>query len=101
MRPLTPPLLQHAHAVDDGKAQVEHHSIIGFGVAEEVPLLAVLGGIDGIARILQRRGQLAAEVRIILDDEKAHALSRYCDTWPVLASTSTWITVPPCFSRTT
>ena len=64
-----PPLLQHAHAVDDGKAEVEYHRVIGFGVAKEVPLLAVLGGIHRIARIRQRRCQLAAEVGIVLDDE--------------------------------
>jgi hypothetical protein len=64
-----PPLLQHAHAVDDGKAKVEHHRVIGLGIAEEVPFLAILGGIHRIARIRQCRRQLAAEVGIILDDE--------------------------------
>jgi hypothetical protein len=36
-----------------------------------MPLLAVEGAIDDIAGVGQRRGELAVEIRIIFDDEKA------------------------------
>ena len=67
---VAPPLLEHAQAVLLGQAEIEHDGVIGFGIAEEMPLLAVEGGIDGIARIAQSRNELPVEVRIVLDDEK-------------------------------
>jgi hypothetical protein len=48
---VAPPLLEHAQAVLLGKAEVKHHGVVRLGVAEEMPLLAVEGGIDRIARI--------------------------------------------------
>ena len=41
------------------QADVEHDGVIGLGVAEEVALLAVLGGVDDIAGLLQRRRRAA------------------------------------------
>ena len=67
------PGLQHRDAVHLRQADVEHDGVIGLGVAEEVPLLAVEGAVDHIAGVGQRRRQLAVEIRIVLDDEQAQA----------------------------
>ena len=40
---------------------------------EEVPLFAVEGAIDHVSGIAQRGGQLTIEIRIVLNDEQAHA----------------------------
>ena len=45
------PGLQHRNAVHLRQADVEHDGVIGFAVAEEMPLLAVEGAIDHIAGI--------------------------------------------------
>ena len=75
--PVAAPGLQHRDAVHLGQADVEHDGIIGFAVAEEVPLLAVERAIDHIAGIRQRRRQLTVEIRIILNDEQAQAGLRW------------------------
>ena len=64
------PLLEHAQAVLLRQAEIEHHGVVGLGVAEKMPLLAVEGGIDGVAGLAQRGDELAVKVRIVLDDEK-------------------------------
>ena len=69
---VAPPLLEHAQAVFLGKAEVKHHGVVRLGVAEEMPLLPVEGGIDRIARIAQRRYELPVEVWIVFHDEKPH-----------------------------
>ncbi len=68
------PLLEHADAVHLGQAGVEDDDVVGLGLAEEEALLAVEGGIDGVAGIGQRRDQLAIEIAIILDDQNAQGL---------------------------
>ena len=67
-----PPLLQHADAVHLGQAGVEDDDVVGLGVAEEEALLAVEGGIDGVAGVGERRDELAVEVAIVLDNQGAH-----------------------------
>ena len=52
------PLLEHAHAVQLGQAQIEDHRVIGFGVAQIVAFLAVARGVHHIARRLERGGDL-------------------------------------------
>ena len=54
------------------QADVEHHRVVGLGVAEEVPFLAVERGIDDIAGVAQRFRELGVEVLVVLDDENAH-----------------------------
>ena len=71
------PLLEHADAVHLRQADVEDDDVVGLGLAEEVALLAVEGGIDGVARVGQRRDQLAIEIAIILDDQDAHGSSPF------------------------
>ena len=67
---VAPPLLEHAQAVLLGQTEIEHDGVVGFGIAEIMPLLAVERGIDGIARIAQSGDELTIEVRIVFDDEK-------------------------------
>lgn len=67
---VTPPLLEHGKAVLLGKVEIEHHSVVGLGIAEKMPLLSVEGGVDGIARIAQGDDELAVEVWIVLDDKE-------------------------------
>ena len=68
------PLLEHAQAVFLGEAEIEDDGVVGLGIAEEVPLLAVKGGIDRVARIAQRRYELTVEVWIVFHDEKPQPL---------------------------
>ena len=66
------PGLEHGNAVALGQADVEHDRVIGLGVAEKPAFLAVEGPVDGVARRFQRRRDLAVEIAIVFDDEKAH-----------------------------
>ena len=75
-RPVAPPGFQHRDAVHLRQADIEHHRVIGLAVAEEMPLLAIEGAIDHVAGIGQRRGQLAVEVGIVFDDQKAQVSLR-------------------------
>ena len=70
---VAPPLLEHAQAVFLGQAEIEHDGVVGLGIAEKMPLLAVERGIDGVARIAQRGDELTVEVWIVLDDEKSQS----------------------------
>ena len=72
---VAPPLLEHAQAVLLGQPEIEHDGVVGLGVAEKMPLLAVEGGVDGVARIAQRGDELTVEVGIVLDDEKPQSPS--------------------------
>ncbi len=67
------PGLQHRDAVHLRQADVEHDGVIGLAVAEEMPLLAVERAIDHISGIAQRGGELTIEIRVVLNDEQAHA----------------------------
>ncbi len=64
-----PPLLQHADAVHLRQAGVEDDHVVGFGVAEEEAFLAIEGGIDGVARVGERRDELPVEIAIVLDNQ--------------------------------
>ena len=67
------PGLQHRDAVHLRQADVEHDGVVGLAVAEKMPLLAVERAIDHISGVAQRGGELAIEIRIVLNDEQAHA----------------------------
>jgi hypothetical protein len=69
------PLLEDGDAVHFRQADIENDDVVGLGVAEEVALLAVHRGIDRIARIAQRRDELAVQILVILDHQDAHGLS--------------------------
>ena len=74
---VAPPGFQHRHAVHLRQADVEHDGVVGLAVAEIVPLLAVEGAVDDIAGVGQRRGELAVQIRIVLNDEQAQAGLRW------------------------
>ena len=60
------PFLEHGDAILFRQADVEHHGVVGLGVAEKLPLLAVIGAIDRIARLLQSRDDLAVQILVVL-----------------------------------
>ena len=59
-----------------GRADVEDDGVVRLALAEIVALLAVESPIDDVAGVGQRGGKLPIEIRIVLDDEKAHAVLR-------------------------
>ena len=59
-------------AVHLRQAEVEHHGIVGLGVAEEVALLAVGGEVDRIAGIAQAVVQLPRQIGIVFDHQDPH-----------------------------
>ena len=65
------PLLEDRDAVHLRQPDIEDDDVVGLGFAEEVAFLAVERLVDGIAGVGQRRHQLAIEIGIILDDERA------------------------------
>ncbi|MGY3345884.1 hypothetical protein ACVWYK_004653 [Bradyrhizobium sp. USDA 4470] len=67
------PGLQHRDAVLLGQADVEHHGVIRFVVAEIVPLLSVEGTVDDITGVRQRLCELAIEIGVVLNNKQAHA----------------------------
>ena len=54
------------------QADIEDYSIIWFGVAEEVPLLAVKRHVDSVPVLGQRFLELPVEVGVVFNDENAH-----------------------------
>ena len=61
--PVAAPLLEHGEPVEPRQADVEHDRVVGFGVAEEMPLLAVEGVVDDVAGIAQRLARAACSGR--------------------------------------
>ena len=55
-----------------GRPSVEDDDIVGLGLAEEVALLAIEGGVDGVAGVGEGRDQLAIEIAIVLDNQNPH-----------------------------
>ncbi len=70
--PAAPPFLEHRKPVHLRQADIEHDGVVGLGVAEEVAFLAVERDVDRIAGVGQRLLELAVEIGIVFDDEKAH-----------------------------
>ena len=71
-----PPGLQHRNAVHLRQADIEDDRVVGLGLAEIMALLAVKGAVDHVAGLGQRRGKLAVEIGIVLDDEEPHGVLR-------------------------
>ncbi len=67
------PALEHAQAVEQRQAQVEHHRVEGFVRAQVMRVAAVVGLVDDIARLLEPGAQLRAQQRIVLDQQHPHA----------------------------
>ena len=69
---LSAPGLEHCDAVHLGQAEVEHDRVIRLGLAEKLAVLAIAGGVDRVARFVQRPRELVAQVFIVLNHENAH-----------------------------
>jgi hypothetical protein len=69
------PFLQNGHAVHFRQAEIEHDCVIGLGVAEEMPLLAVGGRIDHVAGLAQGFLELTLQIGIVFNQEYAHLIS--------------------------
>jgi hypothetical protein len=65
-------LFKHGQAVLLRQSNIKDDRVIGFGIAEKVPLLPVTRAIDGVAGFLERGHELAIEIGIIFDDQDAH-----------------------------
>ena len=66
---------EHGDAVDLRQAEIEDDGVVGLGLAEELPLLAVEGGVDRVARLFEGGHDLLIEGSVVLDNEKAHGSS--------------------------
>ena len=60
---------QHAQPVEPGQAEVEHHRVVGLGLAQELCLDTVARAVDGVARLGERLGQLRGQDRLVFDDQ--------------------------------
>ncbi len=70
---------QRANDVDAGElrqAEIHHRDVDGVLAAVVERLLAVAGGVDGIALGAQPLDELLAQRRLVLDDQHAHGGSR-------------------------
>ena len=72
------PFLEHRQPVHLRQADIEHHRVVGFGVAEEVAFLAVERDVDRIAGLGQRFLELAIEIGVVFNDENAHRYVPFC-----------------------
>ena len=75
--PCPAPGFKHRNAVHLRQADIQHHRVVRFGLAEVVPLLTVKGTVDNVAGFGQRRRQLPVQVGIVLDNEKTHGVLRH------------------------
>ena len=66
------PLFKNRNPVLLWQADIEHDRVVWLGVAEEVPLLPVIGAVDGVARLIERLDDLPIEIAIIFDNEEPH-----------------------------
>ena len=67
--PLAAPGGQDRDAVHLRQAEIEDDGVVGLRLAEELPFLAVHGGIDRVARLFEGRHDLLIEGSVILDNE--------------------------------
>ncbi len=73
---VAPPGLKHRDTVHLGQADIQHDRVIGLAVAKEMSLLTVERAIDHVSGIRQGRGELAVQIRVILNDEQTHVCLR-------------------------
>jgi len=70
--PVLAPALQDRESVQHRQAEVEHHCIIRLCIAQEVPLLAIVGEIDHETRRLERASRLLGDPMVVFDNEDPH-----------------------------
>ena len=69
---LLAPALQDREAVQHRQAEVEHDRIVRLGIAQEVPLLAIVREIDHETRRLQRPPRLLGDPVVVFHDQDPH-----------------------------
>src|SRR5690606_20728730 len=86
--------------------EVKHNGVVGFGVALEVGIAAVVGLVDRVAGLLQAGANLRAQGRIVFDEQQSHGVaggagkaygrvrSSRRSTWAVAASSSSLSNLP-------
>src|SRR5690606_32453133 len=100
------PTLEHAQAIEQRQPEVKHNGVVGFGVALEVGIAAVVGLVDRVAGLLQAGANLRAQGRIVFDEQQSHGVaggagkaygrvrSSRRSTWAVAASSSSLSNLP-------
>ena len=91
--PIAPPGFQHRDAIHLWQADVEDDGVVGLELAQIMAFLAVEGAIDDIAGVGQRGGELAVEVGVVLDDEKAQGI---ISGWSIVRRSGYWFAVRQC-----
>lgn len=66
------PFFDDGNAIQLRQADIENDRVIGLGIAEIMPFLAVECLIDNITGFFQRIGQLPIEIGIVLNNENTH-----------------------------
>ncbi|MNZ72442.1 hypothetical protein D3C78_908210 [compost metagenome] len=66
------PFFDDGNAIQLRQADIENDRVIGLGIAEIMPFLAVKCLIDNITGFFQRVGQLPIEIGIVLNNENTH-----------------------------
>ena len=87
---LLAPALQDREAVQHRQAEVEHDRIVRLGIAQEVPLLAIVREIDHEVRRLERPLGLLGDPVVVFHDQDPHgagqsssSCSRYRPSSPI------------------
>src|ERR1700683_45258 len=95
-----PPAFQHRDAVHLRQPDIEDDRVVGFALAEVMPLLAVESAVDHVTGLGQRGRELPVEIGIVLDNKKAQrnktplSAQRTPTTVPFTASTVNRATLP-------
>jgi len=65
-------VFQHCPAVNDRQHDIEDDRIVAVVLGLEQTLLAIAGGIDGVALFAQRLSQAAEQTRLVLNNQNSH-----------------------------
>ena len=84
--PCSAPGFQDRDAVHFRQTDIKNDRVVGFGFAEIMAFLAIEGAIDDIAGVGQRSGELAIEIRIVLDHEEAQGIILHSWAGMILAA---------------
>jgi hypothetical protein len=65
-------LREQLPAVEFWQHDIENDGVVTVGFGAEQTVLAVFGGIDGVALLAQSAGKAAQQVRFVFHDENSH-----------------------------
>src|SRR5690606_33083369 len=92
--PSRSPSLEDGETIHFRQAEVQYDEIVVFGVAAEPRIFAVARNVGAVAGPSESCGDARCDFRLVLDDEDAHQSSSIFRIRPVLASTSTSLSLP-------